>query len=408
MNSDSPSSPIPFSLRHLRTVWYLFCFLTFSTFAVAPASAQNSPELLKNKAFIHDVQAAIDSVYNMNYEASLHILAPWQKKYPDNPLWMFWKGLHTWWLVLPDLEDKQYDKQLVYDFSQANYRCSRLLNKDPKNLDALLIKSASDAFLARFYANRDNWLKAFQYGKTSISTVFVMQDDYPHFSDLGFGLGAYNFYSAWLPEQYPVLKSLTWLLPKGSKSKGLHMLRDAADSSVLVKPEAIYTLGRVYLEAEQKPDSALYYFRKLTVLYPQNLYYQILYVYTLFREGHYPEVLTDTQKFLAKEPEISKERGGQSILEHLFTVRAMAYYDIGDYGETIYNCQKGRNYSLLSPEGKNRYNYALCGYLLGKTYENMGNVSKAKEYFKETARLKSDSPYIEQAQKNLKKLREHP
>lgn len=362
---------------------------------------------MKNESFVHDVQEAIDSVYNLNYAASVRILAPWKKKYPDNPIWSFWKGLHTWWVILPDLENKQHDKQMVYDFSQTNYQCSRMLNKDPDNLDALLLKSASDAFMARLYANRDNWLKAFQYAKTSINTVFALRDAYPDFSDLGFGLGAYNFYSAWLPQQYPFLKSLAWLLPKGDKRKGLNMLRSAADSSVLVKPEAIYMLGRIYLEAEQKPDSALYYFGRLTRLYPQNIYYQILFAYTLFKEQHYPEVLIYTQRLLPKESEISKKPYGSPMLEHLFAVRAMADYDMADFTRAISNCQKSRKYSLRSPLGKNRFNYALCSFLIGKSYEDIGNVSKAEEYYQETARLKSDSQYIEKAKDQLKKLREH-
>lgn len=404
-------SPICFAsilIRHLRTAGFVFCFILLSLALSAPAIAQDHTELLKNEAFVHDVRQAIDSVYDMNYEASVRILAPWHKKYPDHPIWIFWKGLHTWWEILPDLENEKYDKKLVYDLSQAEYQCSRLLNKNPKNLDAFVIKSASDAFIARLYANRDNWLKAFQYGRTSINTVFALRDAYPNFSDLGFGLGAYNYYSAWLPEHYPILKSLMWLLPKGSKKEGLRMLRAAADSSILVKPEAIYTLARIYLEAEQKPDSALYYFNRLARLYPRNLYYQAILVYALFREGHYPEVLLDTDKLLEGEPSILKKPYGTAILEHLYAVRAMVDFETGNYNRTLLNCQKSRKYSLLSPNGKQRYDYALAGYLSGQAYEQMGNLVQAKEIYEETARLKSDSPYIEKAQERLKKLNNRP
>ena len=392
----------------LRSLCHVITLILLFVFNSEPLLAQSGTELMKNTAFVHDVQQAIDSVYNMDYDASLRILAPWKKKYPKHPIWTFWQGLHTWWQILPDLENKQDDKKLVYEFSQANYQCSRLLNKDPQDIDGLLIKSASDAFLARFYANRDDWLKAFKYGKNSINTVFAMKDAYPDFSDLGFGLGAYNYYSAWLPEKYPLLKSLTWLLPKGSKSKGLHMLRAAADSSVLVKPEAIYTLGRVYFEAEQKPDSALYYFNRLTKLYPQNLYYQILFVYALFREEHYPQVLFRTNHLLAEEAAIAKKPYGSSILEHVFSVRAMVDFEMGNFAGTLSACKKSRNYSLKSPEGKNRYNYALTGYLIGRTYEEVGKKSQALEMYEKTSRLKSDSPYIDRAKSRLKKLREHP
>lgn len=95
------------------------------------------------------------------------------------------------------------------------------------------------------------------------------------------------------------------------------------------------------------------------------------------------------------------------MLEHLFAVRAMADYDMGDFIRTISNCQKSRKYSLRSPLGKNRFNYALCGFLIGKSYEDIGNTSKAKEYYEDTARLKSDSPYIDKAKERLKKLRGH-
>lgn len=394
--------------RRMRVTWLSISLVSLLILHAIPSFGQNTHELMKDDAFIHDVRQAIDSVYNMNYEASVRILEPWHQKYPDHPFWIFWDGLHTWWQILPDLENKEHDKKLVYDLSQAEYRSSRLLNKDPKNLDALLIKSASDAFLARFYANRDSWMKAYRYGKTSINTVFAMKDAYPDFTDLGFGLGAYNYYSAWLPEQYPVLRTVTWLLPKGSKSKGLHLLRAAADSSILVKPEAIYTLARIYLEAEQKPDSALYYFDKLARMYPQNLYYQTLFAYTLFREKHYPEVLFATDKLLADSTSIAKKPYGSSILEHLYIVRAMVDFEMGDYIRALSNCHKSRKYTLESPEGKKRYNYALSGYLIGRTYEQIGKKPEAKEYYQETARLKSDSPYIEKAQDRLKKLGELP
>ncbi len=408
MNYYSPIDLATILTRHLRSTWHIISIILFLSFHAVPSLAQDTHELMKDDAFIHDVRQAIDSVYNMNYDASVHILEPWQKKYPDHPFWIFWDGLHTWWKILPDLENKQYDKKLVYDLSQAEYRSSRLLNKDSKNLDALLIKSASDAFLARFYANRDKWLKAFQYGKTSINTVFAMKDAYPDFSDLGFGLGAYNYYSAWLPQQYPVLKTITWLMPKGDKVKGLHLLRAAADSSILVKPEAIYTLARIYLEAEQKSDSALYYFDRLARMYPQNLYYQTLFAYTLFREKHYPEVLFETDKLLADSSAIEKKPYGSSILEHLYILRAMVNFDMGDYVRTLSNSHKSRKYSLDSPEGKKRYNYALSGYLIGRAYEQIGKKTEAKEFYLETARLKSDSPYIEKAQDRLKQLGELP
>ncbi len=406
MRRTRPDRPAGYASGRFQVAGFALLILAGIFLAGYPASAQDAPPvLMENKTFVRDIRQAIDSVYDMDYKASVRILAPWRQKYPHHPIWEFWEGLHLWWQILPDLENKKHDDQLIHYFSQTEYRCSRLLDKHPAHLDALLLKSASAAFLARFYANRDEWLHAFKSGKVAMNTLFTLKKADPEFPDLGFGLGAYNYYSAWLPERYPILKGVMWLLPRGNKGKGLHALRAAADSSILVKPEAIYTLARIYFEAEQKPDSALWYFHRLVRLYPQNLYYQTLFAYVLFKEGHYPLALSTIHHLLENENEIRKKSYGTSVLEHLYGIQAMVDSRIGDWPATISSCKKSRMYSLESAGARERSYYALTGFLMGRIYEEMKQDQQAKEIYRETAELKSGSPYVKEAQKRLRKLK---
>ena len=379
-------------------------FLLASGLQVAKAQNNDDQTLILNPQFVQSARQAIDSVYNFNYPASVKILQPWMNKYPKSPLWQFWKGLHIWWEALPDLYNKKYDKKLVYQFSKADYMCSKILSSNDHNLDALIIKAASNAFLARYYANRDKWLTSLQYGKKAVDALFIIKKIDPTLPDIQFGLGIYNYYTAFLPKEYPVLKNLSWVLPKGDRNKGIHQLREAADSSAFVQPESIYFLGRVYLEGEKNMPKALQYFSELARRYNHNTYYKRILLRVLYENDYYYQVITLADSSIAQ----TKRNPGPfsyAVNEDMYAFKGLVLYQLGSYKKALDNFKKSQIYSLHAPDSVNRMDYLLSGYYLGNIYQKMNEIDLAEKYYKEVGRVDSDSKFVTMARKSLNTLK---
>jgi hypothetical protein len=74
------------------------------------ASAQ-VPELINKPEFRVDAKAAVDSIYNFNFEGADKRLFSWKEEYPKHPLWTLIDGMKFWWKVLSDLENTSHDEQ---------------------------------------------------------------------------------------------------------------------------------------------------------------------------------------------------------------------------------------------------------------------------------------------------------
>src|SRR5699024_10694539 len=123
----------------------------------AGLSRAQVPELINDPQFKTVARAAVDSIYNFNFEGSERLLRPWKEKYPDHPLWLLMEGMTLWWDVLSDLNDTSHDEQFFYLMKRADYESSKLLRKNSSHADGLIIKAVSNGYVARHYANREEW-----------------------------------------------------------------------------------------------------------------------------------------------------------------------------------------------------------------------------------------------------------
>jgi len=367
------------------------------------AQGKDKP-LVLNREFVKTAQQAIDSVYDFNYAASEKILKPWKEKYPHSPLWQFWKGLHVWWKMLPDLYNKSHDKELVFEFSKADYMCSRILSNDHQNLDALVIKAASNGFLARYYSNREEWLKCFQYGKQAMDALFLIQKIDPSIPDIKFGLGIYNYYTAYLPEEYPLLNKFSWILPEGDKEKGIKMLKTAADSSAFVRPESIYFLGRIYMTGEHQIPLAIKYFQILNRKYQHNAYYKMILAQIYYENEDYYRAMNLIDTSLS-EAEKNPGPFTYALKEHMYSIKGLILFNFGETKKAIDFFKKTQQISKSSPEGVNRNDYLLAGYYLGRIYQGMKKDKLAQKYYGDVGKIHSDSKFVTLAKKSLDGLK---
>lgn len=372
------------------SVFALLCALA------TPASAQSV--LFRDPAFLAAAPAAVDSVYNLNFEAGRQRLAPWRRSEPDHPFWLFWDGLELWWKIVPDMEQTHLDPEFFHTFGKTDYACTRVLAKQPLHLDALLLKALSNGFMARLHANRDNWVQSLRYGKAASDALGLVEQHYPDIIDTRFGRGLYQYYAEALPQTYSFLKAFSWMFPEGSKAKGLALLEDAAANSTFLRAESTYFLGNIYLNYEKDPDAALRYYTALHEKYPNNAFFTRLYARSHFNRSAAPEALGIVESLL----QTLKPNQPVTLAEELNLLKGRLLLQQGRRRDARAAIEATRALAAKAPGGQNRSQQVVATYYLAEIEVADGNADKAKTLYRSVSRAKGPERYVESAKQRLK------
>ncbi len=76
-----------------------------------------------------------------------------------------------WWRILLDPDDEQYDDKFFDELDNEIDFCDKILEKDPKNIDALFFKGGSIGFSGRLSVMRESWLSAASAGREALPIV---------------------------------------------------------------------------------------------------------------------------------------------------------------------------------------------------------------------------------------------
>src|SRR5699024_2342214 len=148
--------------------------------------------------------------------------------YPGHPLWTLIEGMKFWWQILSDLEDPSHDEEFIEMMKRANYEAGDLLLLQSTYADSLIILAIYNVHIARQYSNREEWISSINYARKAMNTYEYLSELQPNMADLKLAEGLKMYYAAYLPEEYPVVKTVSWFLPDGDKKKGLEVIREAA------------------------------------------------------------------------------------------------------------------------------------------------------------------------------------
>ncbi|MEX0928784.1 MAG: tetratricopeptide repeat protein [Balneolales bacterium] len=363
------------------------------------ASAQ-SESLLLNEDFIADARQAIDSVYNLNYEASLDILQPWREARPEHPVWAFWPAIELWWKILPDLDNTGYDKAFFELLDEAKQASEERL--DDSDIDALIIKSMSYGFSARHWSNREAWYRSLRHAQTAMAYFREIGRRYPDLGDIQFGLGMSRYFSAFFADHYPVIRPFAWLLPKGDKEDGLKRLGVAAANSTFMIPEATFFLGHIYLHYERDFPRAVEYLGELTRRYPNNGYYRRLLIRAHYRNHNHYNTLALIDSTLAKWKD-KIEIPDLALKEELHLLKGSVLAFRGNKDGAIQDFLAAFQIGdALKPQG-HRQNYIKASYHLGEIYLEREEHETARYFLEIVAASNLEFDYVDRAKNHLRR-----
>jgi hypothetical protein len=385
--------------KPLYTVFWFVILLVQNTQTL---KAQQQPQLLRDSSFVKVLTAAIDSMYNASIDASYELLQPYKKRYPNHPLWNFWDGLHLWWQILPNLSDTERDAEFYYHFKKCDYEATRILQRQKQHVDALVLKILSNGFLARQYANRDEWIKSLNFARVGIESLLELKKISPEMVDIQFGDGLYDYYTAYLPTEYTWLKKLDWMLPEGDRDGGLNQLKQVAQNGLFLKYESIYFLGNIYENYEHNTDLGVYYFEELARRFPNNPFYakRLVQIY----HANYPSTKAiKLSKALLKNSNYLNAYSKPYFDEAACYQIGKTYLSLSQADSAQTYLQKGLLISEKLKNHKKRYYYNANVYYMAQSFFQKNEPEKAKEWL-----LKVSDTYpiwYDRAQSQLKEMR---
>ena len=345
------------------------------------------------------MQTGINQIYSLQFTQADSTFTSLNKSYPNNPAVKFFPAMITWWKIMIDLDDEEYDDLFLEQLEQSIDFCDDILDDNSDNIDALFFKGGSLGFRGRLYSIRENWLDAAADGKDALPLVYEAFNLDSTNVDVQFGFGIYNYYADVIPEKYPFLKPVMFFFPSGDKNKGLEQLANAATNGKFTRIESKYFLMTLYYKFEENYNLALKFADELIDEFPTNPIFQKFYARILRRLSR---ITLSTEEFR----EIYK-RCNENMIGYSDKSKREAAYYLGDdewrkadFEKAIKYYRECSDLSISFDQADDGFN-VVAMLQLGKIYDVLGQRENAKYYYEEVLDLDDYNDSHDKAERYL-------
>lgn len=334
-----------------------------------------------------ECQQALNDLYNFKFPQAEYQFRYLRATYGWHPLPYFLMGLIEWWKIMPNTKDTAHDDVFLAYMDSTIRVADRLLDKYPAyKTEAAFFLAAAYGFKGRLYADEERkaWVKSASAGKSAVKYLEVSKEKEALSPELLFGDALYNYFSVWVPENYPALKPVLWFFRKGNKALGLQQLRECSYNAFYTRTEAMVWLMRILNSYENDQPRALQISQYLNETYPDNPYFHRYYARMLYYMGRYNEAEPVCKAILARIDtgqigyEATSGRYAAFFLGQIYEARkkyddAKTYYQLGmKYAEEVEATESGY--------------YLFSMIALGEIAEKEGNKAEARKWFKEVTK----------------------
>lgn len=241
--------------------------------------------LLENLKVQIEATEAVNDLYNFKFKSAERQFNWLKQRYPDHPLPYFLLGLSEWWKIMPNPDNEIYDEGFIAYMDSAIVKAEYRFKNDMDRVEAAFFLAAAYGFKGRLYSDRRSWGKATVAGKSALKYLDISKKSEYLSPELLFGEALYNYYSVWIPENYPALKLVLMFFEKGDKELGLQQLQEVANNAFYTRTEAQLFLMRILNNEEKRSREALPIAEYLIGTYPDNAYFHRFYARMLYSMG---------------------------------------------------------------------------------------------------------------------------
>jgi hypothetical protein len=364
--------------------------------------------LLANRAIQIEATQAINNMYNFNYDAAERDFSWLTVKYPEHPIGFFLIGLNEWWKIVPDTKDETHDDKFYANMDRAIDLADDMLDDDDGDKEAAFFQAAAYAFKGRLHSERGNWIKAAWDGKQAMKYLEKCRGFGDFNPELAIGDGLYNYYSKWIPENYPNLKPMLVFFRKGDKNQGLKQLEYVSSNAFYTRVEAKYFLMQIY-SMENQHQKAYYMATQMHTLYPDNSFFHRYAARTAFMLSKADEAEKLSEELLAN---VNMGKFGYESTAGRYAAYILGYINYNykhDLPKAKEYYQKTIDFALQNNSKDSGY-FLGANLALGKIASSEKDYNKALQYFnivtsngdKKTDSFKEAKKLIEDTKKILK------
>jgi hypothetical protein len=392
----------------LKSLFLIFFLLVAGIDASSQASVKKDTTiiLISDVSIQLECNQALNDLYNFKFDRAEDEFKDLRLRYGWHPLPYFLMGLIEWWKIMPNTKDQSHDESFLA-YMDTTIQVAERLHDDfpPYKIESSFFLAAAYGFKGRLYSDeeRKNWRKAASAGKDALDYMEESKGAHNLSPELLFGDALYNYFSVWVPENYPALKPVLWFFPKGDKALGLKQLKEVSYNAFYTRTEAMVWLMRILNSYENDQFQAMQISKYLIESYPDNPYFHRYYGRMLYSLGRYAEAEPVCKEILM--------RIDSGMLGYEATSGRYAAFFLGQINESKKDLEQAKKYYNLCLKYAEQIEATDSGYYLyslialGEISDKQGNKAEAKRYFKEVkdkADRKDDA--FKDAKKRLKKL----
>ncbi len=255
--------------------------------------------LLSNPGVQIEATEAINKLYNFKFAEADAEFRWLRYRYPYHPMPYFLMGLAEWWKIVPNTEDTRYDDRCLALMDTCITLAEKLYDARENKIEPSFFLAAAYAFKGRIHSERKHWSRATFAGKNALKYMEKCEGKSELSPELLFGDGLFNYFAQWIPDNYPLLKPILWLFPKGNKQLGIQQLEKTGNNAFYTRTEARYFLLQIYSYENQYAkayDLAKYSWET----YPDNPYFERYYLRSAFVRGNTAEAEKSANSILSK------------------------------------------------------------------------------------------------------------
>ncbi|WP_297335640.1 tol-pal system protein YbgF [Algoriphagus sp.] len=389
----------------LRVLLFFLClFASANLWAQSPPPeegkiANQSPYLLLDRGLQFRVTKSINSMYDFDFETAERDFGVLSYQYPDHPLPDFLMALSYWWRIEVDVTNKKYDDIFLAYIDRANEKAERMYEEDETNKEAAFFLAAGYGFQGRLLSERKSWTRAAWAGRNALKYMELSRGEEEFNPELLLGDALYNYFSVWIPENYPLLRPVMALFGKGDKELGIEQLEYVASNAFYTRIEAMYFLFRLYASEEKKPYEALRISEYLHDKFPNNPYFHRSYARHLYSVGRWSESVKESEEILRR---IERGQTGYESTSGRYAAFYLAQFHerIGDQAEAKRYYLQTLSYGEESESQESGY-YLHSLVQLGQIAMKENKKSEAKAYFKTVKKYAKRKHPAHQAARNF-------
>jgi hypothetical protein len=372
-----------------------------------PITRKDTTVILINSVAVQlECTQALNDLYNFKFDKAEEQFQYLRARYRWHPLPYFLMGLIEWWKIMPNTKDTSHDEKFLAYMDSTIEAGEKLFDDYPAyKTEAAFFLAGAYGFKGRLYSDeeRKNWRKAASAGKDALDYLEESKEQQDLSPELLFGDALYNYFSVWVPENYPALKPVLWFFRKGDKALGLKQLKEVSYNAFYTRTEAMVWLMRILNSYENDQFQAFQISKYLYDTYPDNPYFHRYYARVLYSMGRFTEAEPMCKNILA--------RIDSAQLGYEATSGRYASFFLGQIYEARKKYDEAKVYYQLCMKFAEQIDATDSGYYLysmialGEIAEKQGDKTEAKRWFslvKKKAGRKDEA--YKDAKRRLKKM----